>query len=118
MEGVLMRDVKSDKLLQIYEYLTYLSSSAQGLFLEPKEYGPLRCVDAMRRFINVVIGLGIIEGESSVKGLEELKERLEKGVTLLMYSPEKFKEFVTELNIELARKVSKLLDISLDSELT
>ena len=108
---IVLKNVKtsSERLLQIYEYLCYLSSSAQGLFLEPREYGPLRCIDAMRRFIDLVIKIGIIEEEDQVRELVELKDKLSKGLAL--YDLVEFEKFVRELNNELSTKIIKLLNI-------
>ena len=86
----------SKKLLKIYEYLCHLSSSAQGLFLEPGEYRPFRCIDAMRRFIDIVIKLRIIEEENQLRELIELKEKLDKGIVL--HDLKEFENFVRELN--------------------
>jgi hypothetical protein len=97
--------------LKIYECLAYLSSSAQGLFVEPKEYGPLRCIDAMRRLIDLLMELKAVEGEEDVKGLKELKEELDKGIVLLMYSAEDFRRFVVDLNVKLAKKVHEAMKL-------
>ncbi len=104
---------ESDKLRErILEYLAFLSSSASGLFIEPKEYGPLRCIDAMRRFIDLVLGLEIIKDEELVKDLQKMRKELDRGgVVLLMYSNEEFAKFVSDMNRELARKVKQALGI-------
>ena len=96
---------------KILEHLAFLTSSASGLFVEPREYGPLRCIDAMRRFIDLVLSLGVVEDEELVRDLQEMRKELDKGVVLLMYSTEEFTKFVSDINRELARKVKQALGI-------
>lgn len=106
-----MSNEKEELREKILEYLAFLTSSASGLFIEPREYGPLRCIDAMRRFIDLILSLGIVKDEELIKDLQEIRSELDKGVVLLMYSSEEFTRFVSDINKELARKVKQALDI-------
>jgi len=101
---------KSAKVVRVFELITYLASSARGLIEEPREYGPLRCLDAIRRFIDLAIETGLVDDSVTVNYLLELKDRLSKGILLVLYNPEEFKKFIIEVNIELARKVVEALE--------
>lgn len=98
------------KTVRVFEILTYLASSARGLLEEPREYGPLRCLDAMRRLIDVVLEIGLIEDEEVAKYLEGLKNKLSQGIVLLMYSAEEFRKFIINVNVELSEETTKLLE--------
>jgi|GEM_PF-566914 len=103
----------NEKILEkIFEFLAYLSSSAQGLFGEPREYGPLRCVDAMRRFIDLIIELKIPLDKDVMNELKELRSWIDKDIHLLMYDPDKFKDFVNKLTRSLAEIIEKYLSLS------
>ncbi|MCI4457825.1 MAG: hypothetical protein JHC19_07115 [Desulfurococcaceae archaeon] len=86
----------------ILEFLAFLSSSAQGLFGEPHEYGPLRCVDAIRRFIDLIFKLDVPLDEKFIQELKELRSWIDRDMHLLMYDREKFREFVNNLTKTLA----------------
>jgi len=98
------KEVKSN--IRIYEFITFLASSARGLFEEPQTYGPFRCLDAITRFINLIEELGY-----SDPYLKELKKDIEKGKYLVLASEEDFKKFIIELNVKLARKIKELLEV-------
>ena len=51
----------------------YLLSSGRGLLEEPREYGPLRCLDAARRVLSLRADLG----HGDHPGLSELRSRME-----------------------------------------
>lgn len=51
----------------------YLLSSGRGLLEEPREYGPLRCLDAARRVLSLRSDLG----HGDHPGLGELRARME-----------------------------------------
>ncbi|MBE2999812.1 hypothetical protein IDM40_14010 [Nocardiopsis sp. HNM0947] len=51
----------------------YLLSSGRGLLEEPREYGPLRCLDAARR----VLALRSDLGHGDHPGLDGLRTRME-----------------------------------------
>ncbi|MGC9148829.1 MAG: DUF6092 family protein [Sulfolobales archaeon] len=91
------------------EFLAFLSSSSEGLFGEPREYGPLRCVDAMRRFIDILIELNLPLEENLLEELKDLRNWIDRDMHLLMYDPDKFKEFIMRLNKVLAEKTIKYL---------
>lgn len=98
------------KAVRVFELLAYLASSARGLLEEPREYGPLRCLDAMRRLIDMVLETGLIEDEEVTKYLEELRSRLSQGIILLMYSAEEFRKFIINVNVELSEKTTRVLE--------
>lgn len=103
--------MKEDKrVLQVFELLAYLASSARGLLDEPREYGPLRCLDAMRRLIDFVLEAKLIDDLEIIKYFEELREKLSKGIITLMYSAEEFKKFVVEVNVEFSGKVTSIIE--------
>jgi hypothetical protein len=87
-----------------------LASSARGLLEEPREYGPLRCLDAMRRLIDLALKINLVEDNTIASYLLELKGKLSKGILLLLYNPEEFKKFIVDVNIELARKAVEVLE--------
>jgi len=98
------KGVKSN--IKIYEYISFLASSARGLLEEPQTYGPFRCLDAITRFIDLIEELGY-----SDPYLKELKRDIEKGKYLGLVSEEDFKKFIIELNVKLAKKIKELLKI-------
>jgi hypothetical protein len=106
----------SEKVIHIFELLAYLASSARGLLEEPREYGPLRCLDAMRRLIDVVLEMKLVEDPEVVKYLQELKDRLQRGMITLMYNVEEFKNFIIDLNRELAKIAVLILEKYYSSE--
>jgi hypothetical protein len=101
---------KDGKIVRILELLAYLASSARGLLDEPREYGPLRCLDAMRRLIEFSLETGLVEDPEVARYFEELKGKLSRGIVTLMYSAEEFKKFVIEINTELAGKAASILE--------
>lgn len=98
------------EVVKLFELLDYLASSARGLFEEPREYGPLRCLDAMKRIIEAALELGLVENAELVGYLKELGERLGKGMLLVLYNVEEFKKFVVEVNVELSAKTLEVLE--------
>jgi len=98
---------KAKPNIKIYEFITFLASSARGLLEEPQSYGPFRCLDAITRFIDLVKELGY-----SDPYLEELKREIEKGKYLVLFNEEDFRKFIVELNVKLARKIKEYLSIS------
>lgn len=102
--------MESRQVVQVLELLAYLASSARGLLDEPREYGPLRCLDAMRRFIDFALETGLIKDPEIVEYFKGLREKLSRGIVTLMYSAEEFKRFVIEVNVELSSKVTTILE--------
>ncbi|MEM0050508.1 MAG: DUF6092 family protein [Candidatus Bathyarchaeia archaeon] len=96
----------------IYEYLAYLSSSAMGLLGEPVDYGPLRLLDAMRRFIDLIISLNLPIDKETVKDLVDLREKITSGMALRRANTVEFEDFLRKLNRELAMIVLKTLEES------
>lgn len=77
----------STKTVRVFKLIAYLASSARGLLEEPHEYGPLRCLDAMRRLIDVALKINLVEDSAIASYLLELKGKLSKGILLLLYNP-------------------------------
>lgn len=98
------------RIIRILELLAYLASSARGLLDEPREYGPLRCLDAMRRLIDVVLDIRLTDDPEIIRYFEELKEEISRGIVTLMYNAEEFKRFVIKVNVELSSKVTSILE--------
>ncbi len=92
----------------IYELIAFLTSSAEGLLIEPKIYGPLRCLDAASRLIDLMLELGLIGRDDY---LVKLKEEIDRSKFLVLYDEEKFRESIIKINVELARRVKELLGI-------
>jgi len=90
----------------IYEHVAFLVSSALRLYEEPV-YGQLRLLDAARRFLNFAIACSIVKDESKLKELEALAEKINWAIENLWRDPERLKEFLVELNVELAEKMLK-----------
>jgi hypothetical protein len=100
----------STKTVRVFELIAYLASSARGLLEEPREYGSLRCLDAMRRLIDLALKINLVKDSAIASYLLELKGKLSKGILLLLYNPEEFKKFIVDVNIELARKAVEVLE--------
>ena len=92
---------------KIYEFITFLVSSARGLLEEPQSYGPFRCLDAVTRFIDLIKELGFEDPY-----LDELKEEINKNKILVLFDEKKFRDFIIELNVKLAKKVKEMLQIT------
>lgn len=103
---MLSRD--SDLESKVYEYLAFLISSARRLFEEPI-YGPLRLLDAARRFLNIVVTYRLITDERVLSDLRELMKKIDEGIIKLWRDTEKLKNFTSELNVKLAEKISELM---------
>ena len=101
---------KSARVIRVFELMAYLASSARGLLEEPREYGPLRCLDAIRRLIDLALETGLVEDSATVNYLLELKDKLSKGILLVLYNPEEFKKFIVDINVELAKKAVEALE--------
>ena len=57
-------DTNADKTeIRFFELLAYLSTSARGLIYEPKLYGPLRLLEAVNRFIDLMDALQLADEE-------------------------------------------------------
>lgn len=93
----------------VYEYIAFLVSSALRLYEEPV-YGSLRLLDAARRFINLVLAHGMIKDAALVNELRTLLEKIDWGISNLWRDPVKLREFLAELNVELAGKYLGLLE--------
>lgn len=100
-------DEKENLSIKIYEFITFLISSARCLLEEPQLYGPFRCLDAVTRFIKLMESLGYKDPM-----FEELKKDIENGKYLVLINEERFKDFIIKLNIKLADKIKKRLGIS------
>lgn len=98
--------VDREKKLSIYDFVAYLVSSARGLLIEPQVYGPFRCLDAVSRLIHLLSDLGVRDPY-----LDELRDEVDKGKFLVLVDESKFKDFVVQLNIRLARKIKECLGL-------
>lgn len=93
----------------VHEYIAFLVSSALRLYEEPV-YGSLRLLDAARRFINFVLAYGMVKDPTLVNELRTLVEKIDWGISNLWRDPERLREFLAELNVELAEKYLRLLE--------
>jgi len=61
--------------LQMHLLLCFLTSSARGLAHEPRDYGPLRLMDAASRLIEAMEKTGLADGSfiEARKQIEDLK---------------------------------------------
>jgi len=92
-------------LEEAYELIAFLASSANGLLMEPRLYGPLRCLDAISRLIEFLEKTRCVELDDFLKAL---KEEVDKGKLLVLVDEEKFKKFIIDLNMKLADRVKEV----------
>ncbi len=82
---------------ELFELLSFMISSAQGLFEEPQSYGPLRLLEAAKRLVEIMEKHGLAgEAERRIRSL------IEENIHLVLSSEEDFKAFVDKLVEELA----------------
>ncbi len=80
-----------------FELLSFLITSARGLFNEPEIYGPLRLVETAEKLLE------IMEEESiSNRELVELKKYIHENIDTVLYGEEEFKKFLDEVVKRLA----------------
>lgn len=78
----------------------YLLSSCRGLIDEPDDYGVLRCLDAARRALRI-----IVDAETGASGLIEVHKRLDQ----FMYAPMGSEADLPKMLDELCLKLSSAL---------
>ncbi len=81
-----------------FELLSFLITSARGLFEEPEIYGPLRLVEAARKLLDIMEKEGV-----SSRELSELKQYIDENINTVLYGEEEFKKFLDGLVERLAR---------------
>jgi len=74
------------------EMCLFLLASAEGLFQEPKEYGPLRLLQAVVRIARLLEAKG-----SPDRFLEEVVRDIDHNVVSLLEDPPGFEQFVSRL---------------------
>ena len=80
-----------------FELLSFLITSARGLFNEPEIYGPLRLVEAAEKLLEIMEKEGISNRE-----LVELKKYIHENIDTVLYGEEEFKKFLDEVVKHLA----------------
>lgn len=87
---------------EIIKLIAYMISSARGLILEPKLYGPLRLIDSVSRLIEMLNKKKLVTRE-----LLELKKKIDSKKMVLMSDKEKFVELLDELVSDVTRTLEK-----------
>ena len=83
---------------ELFELTQYLAASAEGLRNEPKNYGPLRLLEVLRRIALV------LENHYGDEFMKRVSREINENKELVMSDPEEFYEFINRLVIELARE--------------
>ncbi len=86
----------------LFEIACFLISSARGCFREPKAYGPLRLLQAFM----MVADLPKYVEELKDEFIERMRDEISKNLILVL-DERKFEEFISKLNVEVAREVKK-----------
>ena len=85
-------------LRSLEEMCLFLVASAEGLFEEPKGYGPLRLLQAVVRIGRLVEAKG-----SPDRFLEEVVRDIDHNVVSLLEDPPGFEQFVSRLVVDFSQ---------------
>ncbi|MGQ9459807.1 MAG: DUF6092 family protein [Candidatus Bathyarchaeaceae archaeon] len=97
-----MKEKSGDEYL--FEIEAFLISSAKGCLWEPKLYGPLRLLTA---FSKIALLPNYVPGLKQDEFLLNLRKEIDEKIDLVMNDPEKFKEFIMDISIKLAKEIKK-----------
>jgi hypothetical protein len=86
----------------IKELCLFLVASAEGLFQEPREYGPLRLLQAVRRIAQLLETQG-----SPDQFLDDKAREIDQDVVSLLEQPTEFQHFVSRLVLDFSRHLTQ-----------
>jgi hypothetical protein len=89
---------------EVFELISYLVVSAQGLLDEPAEYGSLRLIDAAGRCANLAKNDAPSEARTF---LEELSAEIEEGKLLVMSNPDEYAIFLDSAVRKMTRELKR-----------
>lgn len=75
----------------------FLVASAEGLFQEPQEYGPLRLLEGVTRISR------LLEGRTSHPFLEAKAREIDENIESVMEDEDAFRRFVSALVLDFTR---------------
>ncbi len=81
------------------EFGLFLVASAEGLFQEPQEYGPLRLLQGVTRIAQ------LLEGRASQPFLEAKAQEIDENIESVMEDVDTFREFVSSLVLDFSRYI-------------
>lgn len=84
-------------------YVCYLFSSALGLYIEPKEYGPMRLLFAGEKVIKILDKINFCDNY-----LRQLLVKINKNKEFLLQDDETLKRFLEEESKNLAAYLSSI----------
>jgi hypothetical protein len=76
-------------------FCLFLVAAAEGLFQEPREYGPLRLLQALQRVAGLLAEHGV---ENPF--LSEKAKQVDENTRSVMRDPSRFQEFVSDLVVD------------------
>ena len=79
------------------EMVLFLVASAEGLFQEPQEYGPLRLLQGVTRIAR------LLEGRISHPFLEAKAREIDESIETVMEDEDAFRRFVSGLVLDFTR---------------
>ena len=88
----------------IFEFATFLVTSARGLFEEPQIYGTFRLLDALTRLVEMCRRF---EWYTPDPFLEQVQRRIEENSGRVMSDVDGYRKFVDELVRDFARELKK-----------
>ena len=87
-----------------FEILVFLATSARGCVDEPPLYGPLRLIDALSRLVDLPKYAPCLKED---KFLKRVKAEIDEKKFLVMFDPEKFKEFLDDVVHQFTKELKK-----------
>lgn len=86
---------------ELFELCSYMAASAEGLRNEPKDYGPLRLLEALVRLAELTASA---YGDSF---LREIAEEVREGQKLIVTDKEAFYRFLEQLVVKFAKEAKE-----------
>ncbi|MCK4393715.1 hypothetical protein KAX17_12490 [Candidatus Bipolaricaulota bacterium] len=86
---------------ELFDLCAYIAVSAQGLKDEPKDYGPLRLLEVLRRLAMLTAA------EYRDAFLREIAEELNEKQDLVMTDKEAFYRFLEQLIIKITKEAKR-----------
>lgn len=86
---------------ELFDLCAYIAASAQGLRDEPKDYGPLRLLEVLRRLAMLTAA------EYRDAFLREIAEELNTKQDLVMTDKEAFYRFLEQLIIKITKEAKR-----------
>lgn len=86
---------------ELFDLCVYIAASAQGLKDEPKDYGPLRLLEVLRRLAMLTAA------EYRDAFLREIAEELNEKQDLVMTDREAFYRFLEQLIIKITKEAKR-----------